>query len=237
MRIDLSELSETLGANHVLTDVSDITKYLADPLGVETTKPLVAVRPDSAQAVAFVVRWCRDNDVQIVVQGGLTGLVSGAVPIATAPPLILSMERMRAVRELDIVNQLITVDAGAVLADIKAQAVEAWLYLPLSHGGEGSSQIGGNLSTNAGGINALRYGTARDQVLGLGAVLPDGRIWNGLRKLRKNTAGYDLKHIFIGAEGTLGVITAAVLKLRPFPTQRATAWVALDDHKSALPLL
>ncbi len=237
MRIDLSELSNDLGADHVLTDVSEMAKYLADPLGVETIAPLAVVRPGSAQSVARVVNWCRQNDVQIVVQGGLTGLVSGAVPVATGSTLLLSMERMKAVRELDVVDQSITVEAGAVLADVKALAVEAGLYLPLSHGGEGSSQIGGNLSTNAGGINALRYGTARDQVLGLEVVLPDGRIWNGLRKLRKNTAGYDLKHIFIGAEGTLGVITATVLKLRPLPTQRATAWVALDDHKRALPLL
>ncbi|MDG1969415.1 MAG: FAD-binding oxidoreductase, partial [Paracoccaceae bacterium] len=161
MRIDLSELSNDLGADHVLTDVSEMAKYLADPLGVETIAPLAVVRPGSAQSVARVVNWCRQNDVQIVVQGGLTGLVSGAVPVATGSTLLLSMERMKAVRELDVVDQSITVEAGAVLADVKALAVEAGLYLPLSHGGEGSSQIGGNLSTNAGGINALRYGTAR----------------------------------------------------------------------------
>ncbi|MEM5492964.1 FAD-binding oxidoreductase [Hoeflea sp. AS16] len=237
MTFDLTVLSQRLGANQVLTEAADMAKYLADPLGADVVAPLAVVRPDSTKAVADTVKWCTGHGIGIVVQGGLTGLVSGAVPVSSSPCLILSMERMRAVRDLDPVNQSITVEAGAVLADVKSVAEQAGLYLPLSHGGEGSSQIGGNLSTNAGGINALRYGTARDQVLGLEVVLPDGSIWNGLRKLRKNTAGYDLKHLFIGAEGTLGIITAAVLKLRPLPTQRATAWIALETPEAALSLL
>lgn len=237
MTVDLAALQQRLGAKHVLTDTADMGKYLADPLGAAVVTPHAVVRPASAAEVAYVVAWCRGNGVGLTVQGGLTGLVSGAVPVIGPPGLILSMERMRAVRELDPVNRSITVEAGAVLADVKAQVEHAGLYLPLSHGGEGSSQIGGNLSTNAGGINALRYGTARDQVLGLEVVLPDGRLWNGLRKLRKNTAGCDLKHLFIGAEGRLGIITAAVLKLHALPARRATAWVALETPEAALDLL
>jgi FAD/FMN-containing dehydrogenase len=169
--------------------------------------------------------------------GGLTGLVNGAVPTGLDPVLILSMGRMNRIDPVDTVNNTVLVEAGAVLANVKSAAEQAGRYFPLSHGGEGSSQIGGNLSTNSGGNNALRYGTARDQVLGLEVVLPDGSIWNGLRGLRKNTAGYDLNHLFIGAEGTLGIITRAVLKVRPLRCVRETAIVAVENPRDALSML
>jgi FAD/FMN-containing dehydrogenase len=159
------------------------------------------------------------------------------VPTGTRPEIVLSLSRMNRVREIDPLNDTITVEAGCVLANVQRAADEAGRLFPLSLAAEGSCQIGGNLSTNAGGVNVLRYGNARDQVLGLEVVLPDGRVWNGLRALRKDNTGYDLKQLFIGAEGTLGIITAAVLKLQPKPTASATAWIAVADPARAVELL
>ena len=238
MLSDFNQLVAELGSKSVITDPSAMALYLQDPIGARVKPPLAILRPDSSDKVAKAVKWCRRHHLPIVPQGGLTGLCSAAVP--TEPgvsSVILSMSRLNRIRELDTRNNTITVEAGVVLADIRLAAEKAGRYFPLSHGGEGSSQIGGNLSTNSGGNNAVGYGTAQDQVLGLEVVLPDGTLWRGLRQLRKNTAGYDLKHLFIGAEGTLGLITAAVLKLRPYPQNRATAFVAVENPEKALTLL
>jgi len=171
-----------------------------------------------------------------VPQGGNTGMCGATVPDAKLSPVVIALGRMNRIRNVDPLNNTMTVEAGCVLANIQQAAADADRLFPLSLGAEGSCQIGGNLSTNAGGVNVLRYGNTRDLVLGIEAVLPDGRIWNGLRSLRKDNTGYDLKHLFIGAEGTLGVITAAVLKLFPKPSSTATAWMAVPDPDAALKL-
>ena len=169
-------------------------------------------------------------------QGGNTGLVGGSVPHEHGDEIVLSLGRMAAVRAVDPVNDTITVDAGCILAEVQAAAAAADRYFPLSLGAEGSCRIGGNLSTNAGGTAVLRYGNARDLVLGLEVVLPDGDLWDGLRGLRKDNTGYDLKHMFIGAEGTLGIITGAVLKLFPRPRHVESAFVGVDDPHAAVEL-
>jgi FAD/FMN-containing dehydrogenase len=172
-----------------------------------------------------------------VPQGGNTGLCGGSVPTGARREVVLALGRMNRLRELDALNDTITVEAGCVLANVQRAAEEAGRLFALSLAAEGSCQIGGNLSTNAGGINVLRYGTAREQVLGLEVVLPDGRVWNGLRGLRKDNTGYDLKQLFLGAEGTLGIITAAVLRLYPKPTATVTAWIGLQSAAAAVQLL
>lgn len=237
MSSDISRLKEILGEKGLLDDPADMAAYCTDLLG-ETASPVLAVaRPDNTDNVAEVVKWCRAAGIMIVPQGGLTGLVNGAIPNQADPVIILSLGRMNQIHPVDTLNNSVVVEAGAILANVKAAAEAADRYFPLTHGGEGSSQIGGNLSTNSGGNNALRYGTARDQVLGLEVVLPDGTIWSGLRGLRKNTAGYDLKHLFIGAEGTLGIITQACLKVLPLPRTRETAFLAVDSPTAALAML
>jgi FAD/FMN-containing dehydrogenase len=187
--------------------------------------------------VAAVVRLCAGERVAIVPQGGNTGLCGGSVPTGRGREIVLSLSRMRRIRELDALNDTMTVDAGCVLAEVQRAAAQADRLFPVSLAAEGSCQIGGNLSTNAGGVNVLRYGSARDQVLGLEVVLPDGRVWDGLRGLRKDNTGYDLKQLFLGAEGTLGIITGAVLRLHPKPSATVTAWLAVADPRAAVALL
>ena len=236
-KADVSSLRDVLDERELLTAPADIAGFATDLLHSAVELPCAVARPASTQSVAKIVRWCQDNEMAIVPQGGLTGLCAGAVPSGLRDAVILSLGRMNAIKDIDLTGNTITVEAGAVLANVKAAAEDKGRYLPLSHGAEGSSQIGGNLSTDSGGNNALRYGTARDQVLGLEVVLPDGSIWNGLRRLRKNTAGYDLKHLFLGAEGTLGIITAAVLELQMAPSSRRTALFSTSDAGSALSML
>ena len=195
------------------------------------------MRPASTREVAEVVALCAREGVAIVPQGGNTGLCGGSVPTGIRREIVLSLARMNRIRSVDALNDTATVEAGCVLAAVQKAAEDAGRLFPLSLAAEGSCQIGGNLSTNAGGVNVLRYGSAREQVLGLEVVLPDGRIWNGLRGLRKDNTGYDLKQLFLGAEGTLGVITAAVLRLFPKPTASATVWIALDSPRAAVELL
>jgi FAD/FMN-containing dehydrogenase len=195
------------------------------------------VRPANSQEVAAVVKACTASRTPIVPQGGNTGMCMAAVPRVGRHEIVLSLARMNRIRDVDSLNNTITVEAGVVLAAIQQAAAEANRLFPLSLGAEGSCTIGGNLSTNAGGVNVLRYGNTRDLVLGLEIVLPDGRIWDGLRSLRKDNTGYDLKQLFVGAEGTLGIITAAVLKLFPRPSASATAWAAVTDPEAALELL
>jgi FAD/FMN-containing dehydrogenase len=195
------------------------------------------VKPASTLEVAEVVRICAAARAPIVPQGGNTGLVGGGIPDEDGRAVVLNLARMNRVRELDPVNDTMTVEAGCVLQNLQAAAIEADRLFPLSLGAEGSCMIGGNLSTNAGGIQVLRYGNARELVLGLEVVLPDGRVWDGLRALRKDNTGYDLKQLFIGAEGTLGVITAAVLRLYPRPRATATAFIAVSGVAAAVALL
>jgi FAD/FMN-containing dehydrogenase len=202
-----------------------------------TGSALAVVQPDTTADVAAVVRWCVDHNVPIVAQGGNTGMVGGAVPDADGRAIVLSTARLNRVREIDPLNNTLTAEAGCILANIQQAADRAGRLFPLSLGAEGSCTIGGNLASNAGGVQVLRYGNARELCLGLEVVTPDGEIWDGLRGLRKDNTGYDLKQLFIGAEGTLGIITAATLKLHPKPAAKMTAMAAVTDPHAALRLL
>jgi FAD/FMN-containing dehydrogenase len=195
------------------------------------------VRPASTQEVADVMTICAEARIPVVPQGGNTGLTGASVPDDSGEQILLSLDRMATIRDIDPLNYTITVDAGCILANIQNAASEADRFFPLSLGAQGSCRIGGNLSTNAGGVNVLRYGNARDLVLGLEVVLPDGRIWNGLRRLRKDNTGYDLKQLFVGGEGTLGIITGAVLKLFPKPKDVQTCFAAIRDREAMIELL
>ncbi|WP_144637449.1 FAD-binding oxidoreductase [Bordetella genomosp. 13] len=195
------------------------------------------VRPASTHEVSQVMRLCHDTRTPVVTQGGNTGMSGGATPDDSGAQLILSTARLRTIREVDPLNNTLTAEAGVLLAHVQDAARQVDRYFPLSLGSEGSCTIGGNLATNAGGIAVLRYGNTRDLALGLEVVLPDGRIWNGLRALRKDNTGYALRDLFIGSEGTLGVITAAVLKLYPRPVARAAAWIGCADMQRLLDVL
>ncbi len=230
-------LADIVGAAHVLTSPADTKPFLTDWRRQYTGTAECVVRPADTAQVAAVVRLCAAEGVAIVAQGGNTGLSGGSVPVAGRRQIVLALSRMSRIREVDALNDTMTVEAGCVLAAIQAAADAAGRLFPLSLAAEGSCQIGGNLSTNAGGVNVLRYGMAREQVLGLEVVLPDGRIWEGLRALRKDNTGYDMKQVFLGAEGTLGIITAAVLKLHPRPAASVTAWIALESPLRAVELL
>ena len=238
MREDfIKAVAAVVGENHVLTAASETAAYFTDWRKQYRGEGECVARPASTAEVAAVVRLCAQAGVAIVPQGGNTGLSGGSVPTGARRELVLSLSRLNRVRSLDPLNDTITVEAGCVLADTQRAAAQAGRLFALSLAAEGSCQIGGNLSTNAGGVNVLRYGNAREQVLGLEVVLPDGRVWSGLRALRKDNTGYDLKQLFIGAEGTLGIITAAVLKLHPKPTASATAWIEARDPRRAVKLL
>lgn len=193
------------------------------------------VTPRSTQDVAAVVKICAEHRIAITPQGGNTGLVGGQIP--AGDEVLLCVKHLRQVRDVSPLNNTMTLDAGITLAEAQNIAAEAGRLFPLSIGAEGSCQIGGVISTNAGGVNVLRYGNCRDLVLGLEAVLPDGRIWNGLKRLRKDNTGYDLKQLFIGGEGTLGIVTAAVLKLFPAPAEKATVFAGLKSADDAVALL
>ncbi|MHB8493806.1 MAG: FAD-binding oxidoreductase [Casimicrobiaceae bacterium] len=233
----LAGLAEALGEAQVLTAAADIEAYLVDQRGRYRGAARAVVRPADASQVAAVVRICAAAGVPLVAQGGNTGLCGAATPDASGTAVVVSLARMRRIRALDPDNATITVDAGATLADVQRAATGASLMFPLSLASEGSCTIGGNIATNAGGTAVLRYGNMRELVLGIEAVLADGRVWNGLRGLRKDNTGYDLKQLFIGSEGTLGIVTAAVLKLFPAPRMRVTAMVAMQDVTQALRLL
>jgi FAD/FMN-containing dehydrogenase len=230
-------VADIVGAANVLTAPQDTKPYFTDWRRQYSAAAECVVRPASTQEVSQVVAVCAQEDVAIVPQGGNTGLVGGSVPTGARRELVLALGRMNRIRTLDVLNDTVTVEAGCVLSAVQRAADEAGRLFPLSLAAEGSCQIGGNLSTNAGGVNVLRYGNARELVLGLEVVLPDGRVWDGLRGLRKDNTGYDLKQIFLGAEGTLGIITAAVLRLYPRPSAAATAWIALQTPRRAVELL
>ncbi len=224
-----------VGDAGMVTDPDAIAPLLREPRGLFQGAASLVVRPGTTAEVAAVVKACAAAGVAIVPQGGNTGLCGGAT--SEAGMVLLSLSRMNRIRDIDPLDYTVTLEAGCILQNVQDAAAEVDRLFPLSLGAEGSCQIGGNLSTNAGGINTLRYGNARDLVLGLEVVLPDGRIWNGLKRLRKDNTGYDLKHLFIGGEGTLGVITAATCKLFPRPREEVSAFVAIRDVKAAIELL
>lgn len=230
----LQALTQRLGPRHVLTAPESMAAYLVEQRGLYQGQALAVVRPGTVEEVAGVVSACREQRIPIVPQGGNTGLVGGAV---AQGGIILALGRLNRIRELDPMNFTITVEAGCILQTVQEAAAQADRLFPLSLAAEGSCQIGGNLATNAGGTNVLHYGNARELVLGLEVVLADGRIWNGLSSLRKDNTGYALKDLFIGSEGTLGIITAAVLKLFPKPRQQQLALVGCDSAQQALQLL
>ena len=220
-----------------MTDTSDMAPYLVDQRNTYHGATPMVVRPASTAEVSAVVALCNETGTPIVPQGGNTGLCGAATPSGDGSELLVSLTRMKRIREIDALNFTLTAEAGVILADIQKAADEADRLFPLSLGAEGSACIGGNLSTNAGGTGVLRYGNARDLMLGLEVVLPDGRIWDGLSALRKDNTGYDLKHLFAGAEGTLGIITTAVLKLFPRPRDIQTAFAAVRDADAAIEIL
>jgi FAD/FMN-containing dehydrogenase len=232
-----SSLASIAGKDAVLAGES-AAPYCTDWRGRYSGSALAVVFPSDTQQVAEVVKLCAANQIAIVPQGGNTSLCGGSVPSANGGQIVLNLSRMDRIRAIDPTNYTMTVEAGCKLADVREAAEKDNRFFPLGlTATQKFCEIGGNLSTNAGGINVLRYGNTRDLVLGLEVVLPDGRVWNGLRSLRKDNSGYDLKHLFIGAEGTLGIITAAVLKLFPRPQAEATACIAVRDPAAAVALL
>lgn len=233
----LARFAAVVGDRYAITDPGAMTAYMTEWREIWTGKSPLVLRPVSTGEVSRILTIAHETETAIVPQSGNTGLVGGQIPFESGDEVVLSLDRMTQVRAVDAVNDSITVDAGVTLKAVQDEAEKAGRFFPLSLESEGSCRIGGNLSTNAGGLAVLAYGNARDLCLGLEVVLADGRVWNGLKSLRKDNTGYDLKNLFIGAEGTLGVITAAVLKLFPHPSDRATAFVALPSVKSALELL
>ena len=229
----LDTLRAELGAAAVLTEAGDVAGALTESRGLYTGTALAVVRPRDTAEVAFVVRTCAAAGVPIVPHGGNTGLVGGGVPYGG---IVLSLARLDAIREVDAANATMTVEAGCILKSVQDAAEAHDLLFPLTLASEGSCRIGGNIATNAGGTGVLRYGNTRDLVLGLEVVLADGQVWNGLKGLRKDNTGYHLKDLFVGSEGTLGIITAAVLKLFPKPAARVVAFVGVPSAESALTL-
>ena len=232
---DLSSLRATF-EGRLLTDAGAVEPFLVDWRKTWHGIALGVAMPDTVQDVAAIVRWCAAQSVSIVPQGGNTGQSGGSVPAATGRNLVLSLSRLNRIRAIDAANDTMTVDAGCVLQTIQQAAADADRLFPLSLGAEGSCTIGGNLATNAGGTAVLHYGNARDLCLGLEVVTAQGEIWDGLKGLRKDNSGYDLRDLFIGSEGTLGIITGAVLKLFPKPAGRVTAFVALRSTADAVTL-
>ncbi len=233
----VDELKAIVGEKGWSDDADELEPHLSEWRGRLRGETLIMVTPNTTAQVSEVIRTCAAADVAVVPQGGNTGLCGGAIPDASGRQVLLSLSRLNAIRAIDANDFSIIVEAGCILADVQQAARNADRYFPLSLSAEGSCQIGGNLSTNAGGINVLRYGTAREQVLGLEVVLADGTVWHGLRSLRKDTAGYDMKQLFVGSEGTLGVITAAALKLYPDPGETTTLFLAMPTAHCAVRLL
>ncbi len=224
-------------SGRLYTAEADIAPFVTDWRGKWTGRAFAVAQPDTSDDVANLVRWCVAHCRPIVPQGGNTGMSGAATPDATGEAVVLSLARLNRVRNVDPINNTMTVEAGCILQSLQELAREHDRLFPLSLSAEGSCMIGGNLSTNAGGVGVLRYGNARELCLGLEVVTAEGEIWNGLRGLRKDNSGYDLRDLFIGSEGTLGVITAATLKLFPLPRGMSCAWAALDSVDNALHLL
>ncbi|MGB6452408.1 MAG: FAD-binding oxidoreductase [Steroidobacteraceae bacterium] len=234
----VSELAERVGADIVVEpDADNVVRHTRDLCvqGNPAVGILALTYPRTTQQVSAILSYCNERRIPVQPQGGMTGLAGGGVPVV--PCVVVSLERMRSIRELDVTAGTITVDAGVVMEAVQKAADAADLFFPLDLGGRGSCQIGGNLSTNAGGNRVLRFGMARDLVLGVEAVLADGSVIDSLRKVIKNNTGYDLRQWFIGAEGTLGIITAAVLRLFPKARSCCTGICAVNDYKGVLELL
>lgn len=229
----LDQLAAIVGARHVVTDPAAMVPALTELRGVQTGHAVAVVRPGNTGEVAAVMALTHAAGIPVVAQGGHTGLVGGGLPFGG---IVVSLARLNAVRAVDLVNATMTVEAGVVLQTVQEAAAAAGMLFPLALASQGSCTIGGNIATNAGGTAVLRYGNTRDLVLGLEVVLPDGTVWNGLTGLRKDNAGYDLKHLFIGSEGTLGVVTAAVVKLFPAPKSRVTAFISAPDPQAVVAL-
>jgi FAD/FMN-containing dehydrogenase len=235
-KADLATL-RGLFSGRLHTEPADMAPYLTDWRGKWTGRAIAVAQPDDTRGVASIVRWCHAHRVPIVAQGGNTGLSGGATPDDSGLALVLSLARMRRVRRVDPTNNTLEVEAGATLLDVQAAARQAGRLFPLSLAAEGTCTIGGNLASNAGGVQVLRYGNARELCLGLEVVTPEGDVWDGLRGLRKDNTGYALRDLFIGSEGTLGVITAATLKLFPLPIAQVVAFVAVPSPTAAVGLL
>lgn len=234
----VAQLQSLLGEHAVLVSEADTESHTEDWRGRFKAPARCVVLPSDTEQVALVVKACAAAGVPLLPQGGNTSLCGGAVPRNDGErPVILNLARMRKIRDINPANNSMVVEAGCILKSVQDAAAEVQRLYPISLGAEGSCQIGGTLSTNAGGTSVLRYGNTRDNVLGLEVVLPDGTIWKGLRALRKDNTGLDLKHLFIGAEGALGIITAATLKLHPLPTHHAMAWFAPATPEAALAVL
>lgn len=232
----LTTLQNIVGQHHVL-NTGDLTGWEQDWRRRVRGKALAVVRPANTQEVAAVVKACAKAGVSIVAQGGNTSLVVGATPDDSGTQIVLSLQRMTAVRQLDSANLSVTVEAGCILQTLQETARNAGFLFPLSLAAQGSCTIGGNLASNAGGTQVVRYGNARELCLGLEVVTAQGEIWHGLSGLRKDNTGYDLRHLYIGSEGTLGIITAATLKLYPLPAVQLTAWATLSSLEKAVQLL
>ena len=233
----LAGLQNIVGARHVLTDPTLFAGALVEPRGLYHGKALALVRPGATKEVADVACLCNEARIGMVPQGGDTGLVGGQIPDKSGEEIIVSTQRLRAIREVDLDADVMICEAGVTLAEAQGAALAADRLFPLSLASEGTCTVGGNISTNAGGVNVIAYGNTRDLVTGVEAVLADGRIVNALSKLRKDNTGYDVKGLFIGAEGTLGIVTAASLKLFANPRAQATAFVGLKSPEDALKLL
>jgi FAD/FMN-containing dehydrogenase len=232
----LRQIAQIVGPQGIV-DPDSAQALLRDERGLYAGAAALVVRPSTTDECAAILRICNAARLGVVPQGGNTGYCGGATPFDADAQILLNLSRMRRIRRIDPLGFTLTAEAGVVLAEAQAAAAEHRLYFPLSMGSEGSCELGGNLSTNAGGLNVVRYGTARELVLGLEVVLADGRVLTELKGLRKDNTGYDLKGLFLGAEGTLGVITAAVLKLFPQPRGRQTAWLAVASAAAACRLL
>ncbi len=233
----IGRLTQILGPQYVLTEEDAKTPYLTDWRKRFTGKALAVLLPGTSTEVSQIVKLCAERQIALVPQGGHTGFCGGATPDNSGKQVILNLKRMNHIREIDVANQTITVEAGCILQVVQEKAAEKGYLFPLSLGAEGSCMIGGNLATNAGGTNVLRYGNARDLCLGLEVVTATGEIWNGIKGLRKDNTGYDLRDLFIGSEGTLGIITAAVMKLYPLPISQWTTLVACESIADSIALL
>lgn len=230
----IDQLKTSLGTDTVIDNPDAMQPYLKEWRGLyQGHRAHAIIRPENTEQLSHIIKQCNANATPVIPQGGNTGLVGGSVPIGNTG-VIVSLERMNTIRAIDPLDYTMTVEAGCILANIQSAARDHNRYFPLSLGSEGTCQIGGNIATNAGGLTTIRYGNMRDLVLGLDVVLPDGQIWNGLKRLRKNNMGYDLKQLFIGSEGTLGIITAAVLKLYPRMAHRRVVMASVASPQMAL---
>ncbi|OWT57637.1 FAD-binding oxidoreductase [Candidimonas nitroreducens] len=230
----LRQLHDELGQDVVYSAAQDIEPWLSDWRGIYKGQAQAVLRPRNTAQVAQALRLCQAHGMPVVPRGGNTGLCGAATPDGSPRNVVISLDRMNSIRALDTIANTLVADAGCILGDLRRAAAEAGRMLPLSLAAEDSSQIGGNLSTNAGGVNVLRYGMARELVLGIEAVLPSGEVFNGLHTLRKDNTGYDLKQLFIGAEGTLGIITGVALRLQPQMHERAVVLAAVESAQQAL---